>query len=207
VRCARGNQTHDRAGRACSGPLRVSQALFVVHKTLALPLLAMEQTPEVMVRLVNHGPSEMHMRQLKSSTIGACAAAGAQRPPQACGCRGQGVAAGSTCCWQLATHALLCAPAHASGLVLAGKLATVKGTVVRMSHVRPLMVEMTFSCNRCGCTMGMPLADGRYTPPTACGGARVCLGGAAATGGGGGGGARGPGRRQAGCFSWSAAIQ
>lgn len=60
------------------------------------------------------------------------------------------------------------------GLILpalwTGKLATLKGTVTRMSHVRPLMADMTFTCNKCGSTMKVDLPDGRFTPPTRCGG-------------------------------------
>jgi len=59
---------------------------------------------------------------------------------------------------------------HSQPWATAGKLATLKGTVTRMSHVRPLMADMAFTCNKCGCSMKIELPDGRFTPPTRCGG-------------------------------------
>lgn len=106
----------------------IHEAIYVVHKTRSAVLLAdMEAPSTITVRLINYTPSELHIRQLKSSTI--------------------------------------------------GKLATLKGTVTRMSHVRPLMADMAFTCNKCGCSMKIELPDGRFTPPTRCG-AEGCKGGA-----------------------------
>jgi hypothetical protein len=49
------------------------QAVFVVHKTRSAVMLAdMEAPSTVTVRLVNYTPSNLHLRQLKSSTIGVC---------------------------------------------------------------------------------------------------------------------------------------
>ena len=44
-----------------------------------------------------------------------------------------------------------------------------RGTVVRMSVVRPLVVEMHFTCAKCGYSIDKQLSDGRYSPPTSCG--------------------------------------
>lgn len=99
----------------------VHEAVFVVHRTRAAVMLAdMEAPSTVTVRLINYTPSDLHIRQLKSSTI--------------------------------------------------GKLATLKGTVTRMSHVRPLMADMSFTCTKCGSSMKVEFPDGRFAPPTSCGG-------------------------------------
>lgn len=47
------------------------QAVYVVHKTRSAVVLAdMEAPSTVTVRLINYTPSDVHIRQLKSSTIG-----------------------------------------------------------------------------------------------------------------------------------------
>lgn len=65
--------TYRRAG-SCVLPLRMlGQAVFVVHRTRAAVMLAdMEAPSTVTVRLINYTPSDLHIRQLKSSTIGGC---------------------------------------------------------------------------------------------------------------------------------------
>lgn len=51
----------------------VVQAIYVVQKTRSAVLLAdMEAPSTITVRLINYTPSELHIRQLKSSTIGVC---------------------------------------------------------------------------------------------------------------------------------------
>lgn len=48
----------------------------MVHKTRSAVILAdMEAPSTVAVRLINYTPSDLHIRQLKSSTIGACVGA------------------------------------------------------------------------------------------------------------------------------------
>jgi DNA helicase MCM8 len=49
-----------------------------------------------------------------------------------------------------------------------GRLVTLRGTVVRTSQVRPLMVEAAATCGKCGETVRVPLPDGRYAAPRAC---------------------------------------
>ncbi|DBA93068.1 TPA: DNA replication licensing factor mcm8, variant 3 [Trebouxia sp. C0005] len=49
-----------------------------------------------------------------------------------------------------------------------GKIVSVKGTVVRISAVKPLIQCMTFTCTRCGGEHQMRFPEGIYTPPTGC---------------------------------------
>ena len=51
-----------------------------------------------------------------------------------------------------------------------GHLATIRGTVVRMGAVRPLIQHMHFVCGKCGCRTGVKFPDGRYTLPSKCDG-------------------------------------
>ncbi|KAL3137862.1 hypothetical protein ABBQ38_005115 [Trebouxia sp. C0009 RCD-2024] len=50
-----------------------------------------------------------------------------------------------------------------------GKVVSVKGTVVRISAVKPLIQSMTFTCTRCGGDLEVRFIDGIYSPPTSCG--------------------------------------
>ncbi|GLI71641.1 hypothetical protein VaNZ11_016915 [Volvox africanus] len=72
----------------------------------------------IVVRLVNHPASLIHIRQLKSSAI--------------------------------------------------GKLVTLRGTVVRMTPVRPLVTQMDFVCAKCGSSTSQSFTDGMYELPTKC---------------------------------------
>lgn len=49
-----------------------------------------------------------------------------------------------------------------------GKLVSVRGNVVRVSPVRPLVQEMAFSCLKCGTDVDTAFQDGKYEPPTRC---------------------------------------
>ncbi|MEE6474375.1 hypothetical protein FKM82_010360 [Ascaphus truei] len=49
-----------------------------------------------------------------------------------------------------------------------GKYVALRGTVVRVSNVKPLCTKMAFSCNTCGDVQSLPLPDGKYTVPTKC---------------------------------------
>ncbi|EFJ39894.1 minichromosome maintenance protein 8 [Volvox carteri f. nagariensis] len=51
---------------------------------------------------------------------------------------------------------------------VSGKLVTLRGTVVRMTPVRPLVTRLDFVCAKCGSTTGVNFADGVYTLPTKC---------------------------------------
>jgi DNA helicase MCM8 len=52
--------------------------------------------------------------------------------------------------------------------VHAGKLVTIRGTVTRMSAIRPLVTDMEFACAKCGTIARCAFPDGKFTPPGAC---------------------------------------
>ena len=47
-----------------------------------------------------------------------------------------------------------------------GKFVALRGTVVRVSNIKPICTKMAFICNACGNTQSFPLPDGKYTLPT-----------------------------------------
>ncbi|XP_037543327.1 DNA helicase MCM8 [Nematolebias whitei] len=49
-----------------------------------------------------------------------------------------------------------------------GRLVSVKGTVVRVSSIRPLCTKMAFKCQACTQLLSLPLQHGKYTTPTKC---------------------------------------
>ncbi|KAM9365006.1 DNA helicase MCM8 [Pholidichthys leucotaenia] len=49
-----------------------------------------------------------------------------------------------------------------------GRLVCVKGTVVRVSNIRPLCTRMAFSCQSCSAALSLPLQHGKYAAPTKC---------------------------------------
>lgn len=49
-----------------------------------------------------------------------------------------------------------------------GKYISVKGTVVRVSNVKPLVKNMAFTCTKCNTLIVIPLPDGKFTAPTQC---------------------------------------
>ncbi|KAG2441933.1 hypothetical protein HXX76_003538 [Chlamydomonas incerta] len=51
-----------------------------------------------------------------------------------------------------------------------GKLVTLRGTVVRMTPVRPLVTHMDFVCAKCGSRTTQAFTDGVYALPTKCSG-------------------------------------
>uniref|UniRef100_A0A3B4DI58 DNA helicase MCM8 n=1 Tax=Pygocentrus nattereri TaxID=42514 RepID=A0A3B4DI58_PYGNA len=51
---------------------------------------------------------------------------------------------------------------------LYGKFVAIRGTVVRVSNIKPLCSKMAFICNSCGDTQSLALSDGRYSTPTKC---------------------------------------
>nr|KYP70842.1 DNA replication licensing factor MCM8 [Cajanus cajan] len=48
------------------------------------------------------------------------------------------------------------------------KLVSVRGTAVKVSTVRPLVVEMSFECCKCKQTITRIFPDGKYSPPSTC---------------------------------------
>lgn len=49
---------------------------------------------------------------------------------------------------------------------LYGKFVAIRGTVVRVSNIKPLCTKMAFVCNLCGDVQSVALPDGKYTVPT-----------------------------------------
>ncbi|XP_037494355.1 probable DNA helicase MCM8 isoform X3 [Jatropha curcas] len=48
------------------------------------------------------------------------------------------------------------------------KLVSVRGTVVKVSTVRPLVVQMSFDCEKCKSNIARIFPDGKFSPPTIC---------------------------------------
>uniref|UniRef100_A0A671MAE0 DNA helicase MCM8 n=1 Tax=Sinocyclocheilus anshuiensis TaxID=1608454 RepID=A0A671MAE0_9TELE len=51
---------------------------------------------------------------------------------------------------------------------LYGKFVAIRGTVVRVSNIKPLCSKLAFVCNSCGDTQSVTLPDGKYAIPTKC---------------------------------------
>ncbi|KAJ2512154.1 hypothetical protein H4217_007027 [Coemansia sp. RSA 1939] len=51
---------------------------------------------------------------------------------------------------------------------LVGKLVTVRGTVVRTSPIKPLLVQAQFTCQRCGGSQVVKIVEGKYETPAKC---------------------------------------
>ncbi|XP_054033214.1 DNA helicase MCM8 isoform X2 [Dryobates pubescens] len=49
-----------------------------------------------------------------------------------------------------------------------GKYLALRGTVVRVSNIKPLCTKLAFVCGTCGDVQSVPLPDGKYTLPTKC---------------------------------------
>uniref|UniRef100_A0A8D2PE56 DNA helicase MCM8 n=1 Tax=Zosterops lateralis melanops TaxID=1220523 RepID=A0A8D2PE56_ZOSLA len=49
-----------------------------------------------------------------------------------------------------------------------GKYIALRGTVVRVSNIKPLCTNLAFVCAACGDVQRVPLPDGKYTLPTKC---------------------------------------
>lgn len=47
-----------------------------------------------------------------------------------------------------------------------GKYISIRGTVVRVSNIKPLCIKMAFQCAACGEIQSFPLPDGKYNLPT-----------------------------------------
>lgn len=47
-----------------------------------------------------------------------------------------------------------------------GKYITLRGTVVRVSNIKPLCIKMAFLCAACGEVQSISLPDGKYSLPT-----------------------------------------
>lgn len=49
-----------------------------------------------------------------------------------------------------------------------GKFVCVKGTVVRVSSIKPYCKQMAFSCLSCGTVQGLIQPEGKYVVPSSC---------------------------------------
>ncbi|XP_055892366.1 DNA helicase MCM8-like [Biomphalaria glabrata] len=49
-----------------------------------------------------------------------------------------------------------------------GKFVSVKGTIVRVSNIKPLCIQLAFQCSSCAHIQAHALPDGKYTMPTKC---------------------------------------
>nr|GEU65863.1 probable DNA helicase MCM8 [Tanacetum cinerariifolium] len=48
------------------------------------------------------------------------------------------------------------------------RLVSVRGTVVKVSTVKPLVVQMSFTCTKCGTEIQRDFPDGKFSPPSVC---------------------------------------
>ncbi|CAD5195732.1 unnamed protein product [Musa acuminata subsp. malaccensis] len=48
------------------------------------------------------------------------------------------------------------------------KLVSVRGSVVKVSTTRPLVLQMEFACGKCGTVIARVFPDGKFSPPVAC---------------------------------------
>ncbi|GJU11157.1 probable DNA helicase MCM8 [Tanacetum coccineum] len=48
------------------------------------------------------------------------------------------------------------------------RLVSVRGTVVKVSTVKPLVVQMSFTCTKCGAEIHRDFPDGKFSPPSVC---------------------------------------
>ncbi|PIA38676.1 hypothetical protein AQUCO_02700121v1 [Aquilegia coerulea] len=49
-----------------------------------------------------------------------------------------------------------------------GRLVSVRGTAVKVSTVKPLVLQMNFACAKCGCSIPRVFPDGKFSPPSMC---------------------------------------
>ncbi|XP_060201627.1 probable DNA helicase MCM8 [Lycium barbarum] len=48
------------------------------------------------------------------------------------------------------------------------RLVSVRGTVVKVSTVKPLVMQMSFACTKCGTSITRDFPDGKFSPPPVC---------------------------------------
>lgn len=61
-----------------------------------------------------------------------------------------------------------------------GKFVSVKGTVIRVSTIKPVLVEMKFLCIKCGFETLQRMIEGRFEAPAYCGQVDHACGGTSA---------------------------
>lgn len=52
--------------------------------------------------------------------------------------------------------------------IVTDKLISVRGNVVKVSTVRPLVVQMSFDCAKCKTSIRCIFPDGKFSPPAIC---------------------------------------
>ena len=125
-------------------------------KALRAGLLEADTAPcKVAVRLTEVAHAAVCIRQLRSSSIGAALRHAAHRHIAACRLSAAWPAASDT----KKPKVFMC--------LFAGRLVSVRGTVVRVSGIRPLVVQMDFACSKCGTATSCSFPDGKFTPPQA----------------------------------------
>ncbi len=53
-------------------------------------------------------------------------------------------------------------------IIIEGTFISLRGTIVRMSSVKPLVKQMAFTCTNCLQTQTSKFSDGKYAIPTKC---------------------------------------
>ncbi|KAI3791724.1 hypothetical protein L2E82_05586 [Cichorium intybus] len=48
------------------------------------------------------------------------------------------------------------------------RLVSIRGTVIKVSTVKPLVIQMSFTCTKCGTTIARDFPDGKFSPPSVC---------------------------------------
>ncbi|KAF3789098.1 putative DNA helicase [Nymphaea thermarum] len=100
---------------------------------------------KINVRLYNHFESMINLKNLKAAYIG--------KTSLLLGSQKRDILHGG----EITIRALL-----------TGKLVSIRGTVVKVSTVKPLVVQMSFTCGKCGAAIMRMFPDGKYSPPAAC---------------------------------------
>jgi len=52
--------------------------------------------------------------------------------------------------------------------ILVGRFIAIRGTVVRVSTVKPVVTQMSFICANCEQVSAITFSDGQFRPPTKC---------------------------------------
>lgn len=63
---------------------------------------------------------------------------------------------------------LFCCSYLKCACVCIGKFVSIRGAVIRVSSIKPLVTQLTFACAKCGATQTCTLTDGRYVAPSKC---------------------------------------
>lgn len=56
-----------------------------------------------------------------------------------------------------------------------GKFLSVKGTVIRVSTIKPILIEMKFLCTKCGFETTQHMIEGKFEAPVCCSQVPACF--------------------------------